>query len=408
MLGNRRRASSRRPFGTKMWLFLMAALFAALASSAAMAGGAAKNPPLIIGAIEDRSGPSAVVSKPVIQTLRVQIPDINKRGGILKRKVVLITEDDQGNPTLTPALVRRLIDRGARAVIMASGSASAVAAKPVLKQTQRIGIAPTNISPAIVTPPDNEWSFSVAPSSGGMGLLYGLAWKALGIKKVAFLADQTPTITGAMPAVEAALAKLGIEVVAKELVPMTATDASPQVLRIQQARPDAVFVQSLGNQLEIVEQRTLKRLMPNTPRFGMPSLGAQTSTWALAQPSDLDGLVYTSTLTAKNPRTVALTKLLKSHLGKSYVITDYNAQAYAALQLLQQAFERAGSEDPVKVRDALESTRGFKAPFGQPAFKLSYGPERHFASAGVCGFVLSVFKGNKPGGAWPKYQPRCS
>lgn len=377
-------------------------------TAGAALGARTAQPPLIIGAIEDRSGGSAVVSKPVIETLTAQIQQLNREGGILKRKVVLITEDDQGNPTLTPALVRRLVDRGARAVIMASGSASAVAAKPVLKATQRVGIAPTNISPVIVAPPDNEWSFSVAPSSSGMGRLYGLAWKSLGYKKVAFIADQTPTITGQLPAIEAQVKALGLEVVATELVPMTATDATPQVLRVQQSSPDVVFVQSLGNQLEIVVQRTLKRLMPNTPRFGMPSLGAQPSTWALAQASDLDGLVYIDTLTTKNKRTVAFTTFLKGKLGKDYTYTSYNAQAYTALQLLKEAFTRAGGEDPIKVRDALEGIKGFKPVFGQPAFRLSYGHDRHFASAGVCGLVLSVFKGNKPGGAWSKYQPRCS
>ncbi len=409
MVENKGRATGRPLVGVRVLLFVaLAGLSALVAAGASMAGRTASNPPLIIGAIEDRSGSSAVVSKPVIETLRTQIQDLNRKGGILKRKVVLITEDDQGNPTLTPALVRRLVDRGARAIIMASGSASAVAAKPVLKATQRVGIAPTNISPAIVTPPDNEWAFTVAPSSSGYGLLYGLAWKALGYKKIAIIADQTPTITGSLPGIQAALTKLGIDVVATELVPMTATDATPQVLRVQQANPDAVFVHSLGNQLEIVVQRTVKRLMPRTPRFGGPSLGAQPSTWALAQSSDLDGLVYIDTLTAKNPRTTAFNNLLKTRLGKNYVVTSYNAQAFTALQLLKQAFDRAGGEDPVKVRDALERTKGFAPVFGQPAYKLSYGPVRHFASAGVCGLVLSVFKGNQPAGAWTKYQPRCS
>jgi branched-chain amino acid transport system substrate-binding protein len=392
-------------------LLLALAIFGSLCAvtaSTVAASHTATKPPLTIGAIEDRSGGAAVVSKPIIETLQARISQINKQGGILGRKVVLITEDDQNNPTLTPALVRRLVDRGARAVFMASGSASAVAAKSVLKSVQRVGIAPTNLNPAIAAAPDNEWSFTVAPSSAGIGQLYGLAWKSLGIKNVAIIADQAPTITGTIPSYQNAVSKLGINIVDTELVPLDSTDATPQVLRAQQKKPDAVWVLSLGNQLEVVVEKSIKRLMPTTPRFSLASIGAQPSTWALASPSDLDGLVYIDTLTQKNPRTAALTSFLKGKFGKRYVVSSYNAQADTALSLLKAAFQKAGADDPVKVRDALESIKKFSPSFGQPNFKIAYGPNRHFASAGVCGLVLGLFKGNTPGGAWPKYQPRCT
>jgi branched-chain amino acid transport system substrate-binding protein len=290
---------------------------------------------------------------------------------------------------------------------MASGSGSAVAAKPVLKAVHRVSIAPANLSPVIVTPPDQEWSFTVAPSSSGIGQLYALAWKKLGIKKVAFLADQAPAITGTLPAYTDAVSKAGIEIVDTEMMPLDSTDATPQVLRIQAKNPDAVLVLSLGNQLEVVVQKALHRLMPRTPRFSLASVGAQPSTWALASPEDLDGLVYIDTLTLKNPRTTALIKLLHSKFGADYTVSSYDGQAWTAMGLMQAAFKAAGVDDPDKVRDALESITGFKPAFGQPAFRVAYAPNRHFASAGVCGLVLGVFKGNKPGGAWSKYQPQC-
>ncbi len=392
---------------------LLAVLPFAVAAVALLAGSsygraaATAKPPIVIGVLEDTSGGAAAYSQVGSATIRVAASEINRQGGIFGRQVKLVFESDGNSPSLAPTVVRHLVDQGAIAVITNSGSASAVQAKPVLKELQRVGISALNLDTRIGNPPDVDYSFMVVPGITAIGQLYGIAFKRLGITKLALLGDNSPTIAGLTNTLVPLMQKGGVTVVAQETAALDATDVTPQVLRIQAQNPDAILTPSLGGQLEIVMHRTISRLMPKTQQFSLASIGNQPTTWDLASSSDLDGLVYIASLTDRNPRTVALAKLLKAKLGVTF-LTAYHAQAWDAMMLLRTAIIKAGTaNDSVKLRDALEKIQGYRPAFGQPAFRLSFGPNRHFASAGVCGFVLGTFKGNKPGPAWTKYQPRC-
>src|SRR5258708_31306439 len=67
--------------------------------------------PIKIGVITDRVGVSKPYSEPSTEGLIFGAEEINRRGGILGRKIELLVEDDQSRPDISAALARNLIDQ---------------------------------------------------------------------------------------------------------------------------------------------------------------------------------------------------------------------------------------------------------------------------------------------------------
>src|SRR6185369_15755722 len=333
----------------KLW---KSVAFTALAASAVAAlvlpsvpARAQDKSPIIIGMLEDTSGGASFYSQLTAGSIKVAIEEINAKGGVLGRPLKLIEESDGNNPSQSPALVSRMIQNGAKVILLNSGSASAVASKKTLAEQKIPGLAPTNIDTRIGSAPDNEYSFMLPNPITDIGTIYAAAFQKMGVKTLGVISDDSPTIAGIngllLPKIQAA----GVTIVAQEKAPLDANDVTAQILRIKEKKPDAVLVCSLGGQLEVLFENTLYQQLRKTPRFSLASIGNQPATWALAQPNALDGLVYVASVASNNPRSNALSKLLAAKQGAKFLgLTAYEAQGYDAVQLVKQAIEKAGQD----------------------------------------------------------------
>lgn len=363
--------------------------------------------PITIGVIEDRTGPGSFFSQQATSVLRVAVERTNVNGGVLGRPLELVFEDDQADSTLSASLARKMIEDGAVAIFSLSGSASAIQIKPVLAEEQVVGIAPTNLNTDIVSGEDGKWSFMVANPISDIATVYTDAYAEVGIESVGFAYDDDATLEGLtqglmIPQFEEA----GIEIPAAEALPIDASDITAEVLRIQEANPDAVFMASFGGPLEPMFYNTMQQLGYEAPRFSLASIGNMPDTWGLADEGALDGLVYAGSISTENELVPELDAILSEELDDYVQMTAFHAQAWDAVRLLVAAIEDAGAAEGPAIRDALESV-SIDATFGQPGHVLSYSPDDHMATAGLCGLVLGQFEGNAPGDPWDGYQPSC-
>lgn len=61
--------------------------------------------PIKFGGTLPLTGGNASIGKVAQATMQLWLEDVNKRGGLLGRKVELVIYDDQTNPTITPACI---------------------------------------------------------------------------------------------------------------------------------------------------------------------------------------------------------------------------------------------------------------------------------------------------------------
>lgn len=364
--------------------------------------------PIIIGLDEDSTGPGASYSVIAGKTIRDAVQEINEQGGILDRPVKLVVENDESDPTKAPSVVRKLIDKGSAALLLQSSSTAVNQAKPIVQQAKIVAIAPTSISQTFGSPPDNDYTYSLANLLDEFVDVYCGAFEAKGYSRLAVLSDDSATIDGVNKLLLPGLREC-IDVVAEEKAPIDANDVTAQAARIRNADPDVVLVSSVGGNFEVLAHNSLGQSLPDVQRFSLASIGNQPDTWKLVNPTALDGLVFMGSISEDNPRTAKLQKLLTSMRGEPYRVTAYDAQAYDSVQLIKMAIEKAGTaEDKAKIHKAMNSIKDYEASFGQKGFTLSYGPDKHLGADGLCGLVLTEFgPDGEPKGPWPDYQPAC-
>ena len=369
--------------------------------------GAAKGEPIIIGLDQDSTGPGASYSNIAGKTIRLAVQDINDKGGVMGRPLQLVVENDESDPTKVPATIQKLVSQGAKMLLLQSGSAAIIQAKATLTQVGLPAIAPTGVTATLVNPPDNELIYMLANTTNDWANVYCGAFKAANISKIAVLQDDTTTIAALNKALFAAMPC--VTIVATETGASNGSDLSAQVGRLKGANPDAVMVTSVGGQFEVLAQNTLASQMAGKPRFSLASIGNQPSSWKLANPGALNGLIFMGSINSANPRTQELTKFLKEKNGSDYEITAYDAQAWDTMQVVKMAIEKAGGpDDPKKLNEAIQSITKLPASFGQANFTLSFSTSKHLGADGPCGLSLIEFgSDNKPKGPWATYQPPC-
>lgn len=363
--------------------------------------------PFVLGIVNDTSGPGAAFSTVTQEGLLLAVDEINKAGGIDGQKIKLVQDSDGGDATQTPALVRKQAGAGARAVLLTTGSASALGVKGVCAELGIVCMHPTSPSAALALPPNNSNMFTVAPPIGLVSASLAGAMQTIGVKTVGVLEDNSPTIKGVNDALIPLLEKSGLKVVSREAVPLNATDASAEVARVKGANPDAVLLSDLGGQTEITMINALHQQMPDTPKFGKLTIPDQPETWKLANPGALEGMVYAQTIDLQNPRTKQLQRKLQKRLGKNYLtMSDYYAWGYDGVYLLSEAAKNGTAPN---LTGALQQIQGYEPHFGQKPLTLGYSPTQHFSTDSSCAISFLVFdKNNKPAKKpWSKYQPPC-
>ncbi|MFI6309345.1 ABC transporter substrate-binding protein [Nocardia fusca] len=364
---------------------------------------------IVIGMDEDSTGPGASYSTIAGDTVRATVDRLNAEGGIGGKEVRLVVENDESSPTNTPSIIRKLVDQGAAAVILATGSGSALQAKQISQSTEVVTIAPTALTDAVAGPPGNEFAYMVPNPLAQYADVYCGAFAAQGRKRLGVLADSSPAIAGILATLHPKLRGC-IDIVGTQKAAVDAADLTAGVSRLLGSDPDVVLVASVGGNFELLAQNTVHRLAPGLQRFSLASIGNQPQSWQLAAPGSLDGLVYMGSLSDDNPRTTELQNWLRTVKGPNYSLTAYDAQAYDSVMLLARAIELAGTHtDRQRLNQALQQVRGIPASFGQAPLTLSFAPDDHIAPDSACGLVLIEFGAdNTPAGPWAEYQPECA
>src|SRR5690606_42150008 len=80
---------------------------------------------IVLGMDEDSTGPGASYSTIAGDTVRAAVDRLNAAGGIAGKEVRLVVENDESSPTNTPSIIRKLVDQGASAIVLATGRGSA-------------------------------------------------------------------------------------------------------------------------------------------------------------------------------------------------------------------------------------------------------------------------------------------
>src|SRR6478752_3176367 len=188
-----------------------------VAVAAALAAGAVQAQETIkIGVITDRVGVSKPYSEPATEGMVFGANEINKKGGVLGRKLELMIEDDQSKPDVSAALARKLIDQGAVFIMSVSLSPATQQQQTVTMEAKTPQMTPTNSADYLTTQLPNPYFWQTGPL-GSIQIATLLAHaRAKNFKRVALITDNSELGQATAKAFRGTLEKAGITIVADE------------------------------------------------------------------------------------------------------------------------------------------------------------------------------------------------
>ena len=206
-----------------------------------------------IGATLSQSGVYVPIVGPFGKLADAWAESVNARGGIFLKHygkslpVRFITYDDKSDPTTALNLYERLASVDKVDVFLGPFSSGMNNAAMQAAEPHRIPyFIPEGNDAALYSSP-NPWRASLFALADAeytrLDLLYG---KLPGLKTFAILARDNLHEVGAADGFVTILGKLGYRVVYREIVPKETKDFASIVLKIKQANPDAVAVESLA------------------------------------------------------------------------------------------------------------------------------------------------------------------
>lgn len=320
--------------------------------------------PIKIGTVLSVTGPAAFLGDPELKTLQMYVEELNAKGGVLGRKLELVHYDDGSDANKANGFAKRLIENDNVDVIIGGTTTGATMSMAPLVTKAEVPFV-SLAGAVVVVEPVKKWVFKTPHTDRMAAEKVFDDMKKRGISKVALLSETSGFGQSGKKETEAVAAKYGITLVANETYGPKDTDMSPQITKIKgTAGVQAVFVFGLGQGPAIVT-KNYKQLGVTLPLYHAHGIASEEFI-KLAGPAaegvrlPASALLVADKLPASDPQKPVVVAYAKAFQERWKTDpSSFGGHAYDGLMMTVDAIKRANSTDKTKVRDALESTKGY-------------------------------------------------
>jgi branched-chain amino acid transport system substrate-binding protein len=344
-------------------LMLMAAGILCLLVGCGRPGGAGGADVIRVGEYASLTGKDATFGISSHEGTLLAIEEANAAGGVLGRKLELLTEDTQCKPGEPATVVNKLITRdGVIAVLGEVASSRSLEAAPICQQNKVPMISPSSTNPDVTKTGDYIFRVSfIDPFQGTV--MANFATKTLKAKRVAVFTDvKSDYSKGLARFFKERFKANGGEIVTELDYNGGDKDFKAQLTAIRAANPDGVFVPGYYTECALISVQA-KQLGLNVPLFGGDG-------WESSVLFEIGGKAvegnYLSTHYHPAVGTEISRKFVENYQKRfnGKMPDALAACGYDSALVLIDAIKRAGTTDGPKLRDAIAATRGFVAVTG--------------------------------------------
>ena len=169
-----------------------AALLSGVAAFAGPAVLRAQSDPIKLGTLTPLTGAGGPYGPAMAKVAAAVIEEVNAAGGVLGRKIVLVSEDDQTNPDAGVRAARKLIDVDKVSAIMGTWASSVTTAVAPLCWESKTFLTTTSGADSITQLPHQGYLIRTQPNTVLQITRTGDFLVSLGAKKIVTLVPQTP------------------------------------------------------------------------------------------------------------------------------------------------------------------------------------------------------------------------
>ncbi|MEP6778101.1 MAG: ABC transporter substrate-binding protein [Chthoniobacterales bacterium] len=291
------------------------------------------------------------------------IDDANANGGVLGKKIKLITEDDQSKPGEAATSVRKLISRDhVVALIGEIASSRSLEAGPIAQQNKIPMVSPGSTNPNVTKIGDYVFRVCfIDPFQGTVMAKFAL--NSLHKTKVAVLTDVRQDYSvGLAQFFKEYFTKNGGTIVAEQSYSSGDQDFKAQLTSIRASNPEAIFLPGYYNEVGLIALQA-RELGITVPIMGGDGWDSPTLT-QIGGPA-MEGNFFANHFSTEDQSPVIQDFIKKYRARFNRDPDGMAALGFDAAKVLLDAMTRAGSTDNVKLRDALAATKDFQGVTGK-------------------------------------------
>ena len=322
-----------------------------------------------VGEFASLTGKEANFGNSSHQGTLLAIEEVNAAGGVLGKKLELITEDDLTKAGEPATVVNKLISRdGVVAVLGEVASSRSLEAAPICQQNKIPMISPSSTNPEVTK--TGDYIFRVCFIDPFQGtVMANFAVHKLKAKKVAIFTDVKSDYSKGLAKFfkESFVASSG-QVVAELDFNGGDKDFKAQLTSIKAAGPDAVFVPGYYTDAALICIQA-KQLGLSVPLFGGD--GWEGEDLVKIGQDAVEGHYFSTHYhpDVGSPKSTAFVEAYKKRWknadGSPKVPDAMAALGYDSAMILVDAMKRAGTTEGPKVREMLAATKDFDAVTGR-------------------------------------------
>lgn len=316
-----------------------------------------------VGQFASLTGSEATFGQSSDKGTRLAIEEVNGRGGVLGKKLELITYDTKGNGQEAGTAVTRLITNDHVVAVLGEVASSLSLAGGSVAQANGVPmITPASTNPKVTEIGDMIFRVCFIDPFQGYAVAT-FASENLKAKRVAVLFDQGQAYSaGLKKDFVKAFKAGGGEITTEQSYTGGDQDFSAQITTIRETKPDAVFIPGYYTDVGNIALQ-MRKLDVTVPLLGGDG-------WDSAKLKEIagdaiEGCYYSNHYTEEDPRPELqdfIARFKKSYNGETP--DAMAALAYDAANILADAIARAGTTESKALAAAIASTKDHKGVTG--------------------------------------------
>lgn len=316
-----------------------------------------------VGVYVDLTGKTSSFGKSTKDGITMAVEEINAKGGVDGRKLVLVVEDDQGVPANAATVVTKLVTQDkVQAVLGEVASTNSLAAAPIAQSNSIPMITPSSTNPKVTQVGDYIFRVCfIDPFQGSV--MAKFASNTLKAKKAAILGDVNSDYSkGLTQFFKEEFTKLGGTIVAESSYTQDDQDFKGQLTQIRSANPDVIYIPGYYSQVGVIAKQA-RELGINVPLMGGDG-------WDSPDLFKLGGTSLTNSYISNHysvddpsPAIRTFVDAFKKRFGGESP-DSLAALAYDSAYVLAEAIRRAKTTEPAKLRDAIATTKDYSGVTG--------------------------------------------
>ncbi|OPJ64904.1 ABC transporter substrate-binding protein [Clostridium oryzae] len=362
----------------KKGLLLLTSVIMASSIFAGCSKNSASSKTIRIGVNYELTGNVATYGQSLSKGVELGFKEINKKGGILGKKIELVKKDNKSDTSETANVSSALATDKSIALLLGPATSGDTKAASTAATQNRIPLISASATDDGVTIDKNgkvrDYIFKTCFSDSFQGVIMAnFAYDDLKAKTAAILSDSGSDYSkGLSKSFNTKFTSLGGKIIASEAYQSTNSDFKAVLTKIKSANADIIYIPGYYESVGLII-RQAKELGIKTPILGgdgyeSPKLAE------LAGKNNLGDVYYTNhySSTDNSPEVVKFKKAFKTEYKADP--DAFNALGYDLAYFAADAIKRAGSADREKIKNALASTKNFKGVTGTITIDKKHNP----------------------------------